>query len=354
MIALRKANIPVESYDAYEIDKYAIKVSEHNFPEIKQHGDVFNADFSQYNGIDILMGGSPCTYWSIAQRKNRETESSGLGWNLFQQYIKALKETKPKYFIYENNYSMSKSIRDSIDKSFGIESIMINSALVSAQQRKRLYWVGKRNDDGSYSRVDIKQPIDKGLVVNDILDSGTSWTDKSYCLTASYNGAVAWNTIERKQRTMIAESVNFDISTPTKVGAMPRPNGELSKSQGLRLYSTDTKGVCLTVNGGGLGAKTGLYAIPQSENNLKKDTVYKVINKTINIKGKNYPINLKDGYYTIRKLNVSEAKRLQTIPEWFDMSVISNNQAYKCLGNGWTVDVIAHILNKIKETDIEK
>lgn len=102
-------------------------------------------------------------------------------------------------------------------------------------------------------------------------------------------------------------------------------------------------------NGGGLGAKTGLYAIPQFENNLKKDTIYEVINKTINIKGKNYPINLKDGYYTIRKLSVSEAKRLQTIPEWFDMSVISNNQAYKCLGNGWTVDVIAHILENIKE-----
>lgn len=246
---------------------------------------------------------------------------------------------------------MSKSIRDSIDKAFGIESIMINSALVSAQQRKRLYWVGKRNDDGSYSKVDIKQPIDKRLVVNDILDSGVSWTDKSYCLTASYNGVVAWNTIEKKQRTMVAKSVNFDISTPTKVGAMPRPNGELSKSQGLRLYSTDTKGVCLTGNGGGLGAKTGLYAIPQSENNIKKDIVYKVINKTINIKGKNYPINLKDGYYTIRKLSVSEAKRLQTIPEWFDMSVVSNSQAYKCLGNGWTVDVIAHILRSIKENN---
>ena len=201
MLALQRAGITVKNYDAYEIDKYAIQVSKHNFPNIKQHGDVFDTDYKQYENIDILMGGSPCTYWSIAQRKNRETEASGLGWDLFQQYIKALNTVKPKYFIYENNYSMSKDIRKSIDEAFGIEAIMINSALLSAQQRKRLYWVGCRQDDGTYRQVPINQPPNLGIKVKDILDSGKAWTDKSYCLTKSYNGAVIWNTLERKQRT---------------------------------------------------------------------------------------------------------------------------------------------------------
>ena len=153
MIAMRIAGVEVESYDAYEIDKYAIKTAQHNFPMIKEHGDVFGADFTQYEGVDFLLGGSPCTYWSIAQTKNRETVASGMGWELFSQYVRALHEAKPKYFIYENNKSMSKAIRESITETFGFEPICINSALVSAQNRQRLYWVGKRNEDGTYSKV---------------------------------------------------------------------------------------------------------------------------------------------------------------------------------------------------------
>ena len=147
MIAMRNAGIEVESYDAFEIDKYAIKVSQHNFPMIKQHGDVFKADFKEDEGVDFLVGGSPCTYWSIAQKNNRETEASGLGWELFSQYVRALNEAKPKYFIYENNKSMSKQIQASIDEALGFEAVLINSALVSAQNRQRLYWVGRRNAD---------------------------------------------------------------------------------------------------------------------------------------------------------------------------------------------------------------
>ena len=129
MIAMLNAGIEVESYDAYEIDKYAIKVSSHNFPNIRHHGDVFQADFTQYEGVDYLVGGSPCTYWSIAQKNNRETEASGMGWELFSQYVRAVKEAKPKFFIYENNKSMSAAIRESIDKAFGFEAVHINSAL---------------------------------------------------------------------------------------------------------------------------------------------------------------------------------------------------------------------------------
>lgn len=211
MIAMQLAGVDVESYDAYEIDKYAIKTAQHNFPMIKEHGDVFDADFTQYEGVDFLIGGSPCTYWSIAQTKNRETVASGMGWELFSQYVRALHEAKPKYFIYENNKSMSKDIRASIDKAFGFEAVLINSALVSAQNRQRLYWVGKRNEDGTYSKVNVEQPADRGILLKDVLDSAVArdltCNDKSYTLTASYDGACAWNTIERHQRNMVAEPV---------------------------------------------------------------------------------------------------------------------------------------------------
>ena len=165
-------DIQIDRYVAYEIDKYAIQTATHNFPDIEERGDVFEADFAEFEGFDWLIGGSPCTYWSIAQKNNRETKASGLGWELFSQYVRALKEAKPKWFIYENNKSMSKAIRESITEAFGFEPICINSALVSAQNRQRLYWVGRRNDDGTYSKVDVPQPEDRGILLKDILEGG--------------------------------------------------------------------------------------------------------------------------------------------------------------------------------------
>lgn len=437
MLALLDQGIKVDKYVAYEIDKYAVKTATHNFPEIEQRGDVFDADFTEFRNFDYLMGGSPCTYWSIAQKNNRETEASGLGWELFSQYVRALKEAQPKYFIYENNKSMSNAIRESITKTFGFEPICINSALLSAQNRQRLYWVGKRNDDGTYSKVEMKQPVDKGILLKDILETGEDLTsnDKSYCMTASYNGACGWNTIERSQRTMVAEPVIFNvphgfnkggvkydksptltaqgdwqhnnfisepINTTNRVGSLPRPNGELSQSQAFRVYDIEGKSVNLTSGGGGAGGKTGLYAVPVNEtvNNKsyaltasyykcasnpcsefgeekrrprvaepigfaipceydednkptkamsyadgKTYQVYEVKNGLITIKGKEYTIKLADGFYIIRKLTVRECMRLQTVPEWYDFSVVSDTQAYKMLGNGWTVAVISYLLS---------
>lgn len=159
MIAFRETNIPCERYVAYEIEETATKTATHNFPDIEEKGNVFDADYTEFLGFDYLIGGSPCTYWSIAQKNNRETEASGLGWELFMQYVRALNEAQPKYFIYENNKSMSKEIRECISNTFGFEPHCINSALVSAQRRWRLYWVGRRNADGTYSRVEVSMPI---------------------------------------------------------------------------------------------------------------------------------------------------------------------------------------------------
>lgn len=486
LIAFTELGIPVDRYVAYEIDKYAVQTSKHNFPNVEQMGDVFGADFSIYEDFDILIGGSPCTYWSIAQSADkREKTASGVGWELFSQYVRALKEAKPKFFLYENNKSMSKEIRASITETFGFEPICINSALVSAQNRQRLYWVGKRNPDGTYSKVDVDQPEDKGILLKDVLDSNYislsnkemdymvrdhqehRWSfcqkpaenDKSGCLVANVCKGVPYNvvaepintTVDGKaqclratcykdgirnmvgnsvdKRTCIAEPVvecvssrgvycdtgsrskkseagteqHFEVRgggktnalttvqkdnmvafgvsmqvmgrkrqedgsfvrvpevridgkttaltsvearrlVAERVGALPRPNGELSTSLGARIYTPEAKSVTLKANGGGGGAKTGLYAI-QSNTEIGAP-IYKVGNGLIQINGKKYPIKLKDGCYIIRKLTVNECKQLQTVPNWYEFPV-SNTQAYKMLGNGWTVNVIVHLLKSI-------
>lgn len=451
-LALQSAGIEIESYDAFEIDKYAIQTSTHNFPFIKHHGDVFSADFAEFEGVDLVCGGSPCTYWSIAQKNNRETEASGMGWELFSQYVRAVKEAKPKFFVYENNKSMSKEIRASIDKTFGFEAVLINSALVSAQNRQRLYWVGRRNSDGTYSKVDIEQPADRGILLKDILENGIVEKEKSYCLkhqagnardyfkkhhtqikfepvcvasrgryqngnrTVKVNGGTeqyfearhdsktnAITTVQKdnmvaepvavrcrgrkdeygngyakyearndsKSNTLDTNTVNGSmVAEPIRVGCLPSPDGSLKNSQGMRIYSDNGKSVNITASGGGMGGKTGLYAIPVdfavgfaiatefnengepvtaiSSADNKKYKVYKVENGLITIKDKQYPIKLADGYYIIRKLTVRECARLQTVPEWYEFPV-SNTQTYKLLGNGWTVEVIAHILQHLQQ-----
>ena len=342
MLAMLKAGIQVDNYYAYEIDKYAIKTSQHNFPKIKQCGDVFKGDYTQYEGIDYLIGGSPCTFWSIAQSPDkRETTASGIGWELFSQYVRALHEAKPKFFIYENNKSMSKAIRESITETFGFEPICINSARLSAQNRQRLYWVGKRNADGTYSKIDVEQPKDKGILLKDVLD-GVTDREKG-----------------RAVSDMTARVIE-PITNSSQVGSLPRPNGELSISQAFRIYDINAKSVTLKAGGGGAGGKTGLYAVPiefdgdiptkaVSYADGKTYKVYEVKDGQITIKEKQYPIKLQDGYYIIRKLTVSECKRLQTVPEWYGFPV-SNTQAYKMLGNGWTVDVIVHLINATENT----
>lgn len=346
MLAMQKAGIEVDRYVAYEIDKYAVQTSTHNFPMIEHKGDVFAADFTEYKGIDFLVGGSPCTYWSIAQKNNRETVASGMGWELFSQYVRALREAQPMYFIYENNKSMANAIRESITETFGFEPICINSALVSAQNRNRLYWVGKRNPDGTYSKVNVEQPEDRGILLKDVLDSATN----GQAVGIGYRGRMEegkWikryeSNGEPKANALTTCQYDSMVAEPVRVGTWPNnAKNQSHDSQQYRIYSTDGKSVTLCGNGGGMGAKTGLYAIP-TENG------YEVKDGFITINGKQYPIKLVDGFYIIRKLTVTECKRLQTVPEWYEFPV-SDTQAYKMLGNGWTVDVIAHLIKATQE-----
>jgi len=393
----------------------------------------------------LLLGGSPCTHWSIAQSRHREVKPQGQGWELFRNYLIAKERYCPDYFLYENNKSISPAIREQITAELGVEPILINSALVSAQNRQRLYWT---NIPG------VEQPEDRGLVLRDILESGLPLREKGYTLKASYAKSNAANALgsghfpatmaaepvnitedgkahclrssyykdglrnmvgnDRDRRTCAAEPVGINrlgglygqdsrwgiydtdgkspcllasagmggghiLMYPIRVGLIESSTG--SEGQGHRVYSVEGKSKTLCGNGGGAGAKTGLYTVPtgmawrghaRGENpssfEMRADQkanavivghqsrlvietadgrtfpVFEVKNGRITVKGREYPLRLADGFYIIRKLTVLECMRLQTVPESYVFPV-SNSQAYKMLGNGWTVEVIAHILS---------
>ena len=302
--------------------------------------------------VKLLIGGSPCTYWSIAQTKNRETVAEGMGWELFLNYRIARDKYKPDYFLYENNKSMSPAIRAQITRELGLEPVLINSALVSAQNRQRLYWVGKRNPDGTYSKVDVEQPKDKGILLRDILETNTG-DAKTYPLCVAQRGRYTNKEgkteqhyearVDQKTNTLTTVQKDNLVAEPIRIGSID----QTSSSQAFRVYSPEGKSITLCGNGGGAGGKTGLYAIPISKTTGDRSEtlrVYKVRDGKIRIDGQEYPIKLADGFYIIRKLTVTECKRLQTAPDTYTFPV-SNAQAYKMLGNGWTVDVIAHIMS---------
>ena len=161
--------------------------------------------------MKLLIGGSPCTHWSIAQTKNRETKAEGIGWELFRNYVIARDKYQPDYFLYENNKSMSTAIRQQITAELGVAPVLINSALVSAQNRQRLYWVGKRNPDGTYSQVAVEQPVGRGILLRDILESGVCWREKAYTLKANYFKSSVTSAMEGGHfpAPMAAEPVNM-------------------------------------------------------------------------------------------------------------------------------------------------
>jgi len=360
-----------------------------------------------------LIGGSPCTFWSIAQKNNRETEAGGLGWELFKNYLIAKEKFKPDFFLYENNKSAAQAIKDQISRELGVDLMYINSALVSAQNRQRFYafnW-------------EVDQPEERGILLRDILESGVVDREKAYplltthqgnardyfkkqhaqiayepinplssgkarCVTAGYANKGAKHILESNYSDNPSKQQWDSVAEPIRIGDIG------STSQAHRVYSCDGKSVTINAGGGGQGGKTGLYACPlnvtddgksqtikaqysftsipniccyestygasgvamptdetpseqfvgkgKDKNAMKR--VYEVKNGLITIKGNKYPIKLADGCYIIRKLTPIECERLQTLPDGYTRAV-SNAQRYKGLGNGWTAEVIIHILN---------
>lgn len=279
MVALERAGIPVERYVAYEIEEDAIKVSLHNYPQIEQKGDVFKAEYTGEK-FDLLIGGSPCTHWSISRQGgwDRETTASGIGWELFMQYVRALREVKPKYFLYENNFSMSDDIKEEITKQLGVEPIMIDSADFSAQTRKRYYWTNI-----PFSKTWGKSP----LVIKDIMLDGEFRTRDF----SKYAHTVRWNS----DHTVCS----FDTS------------GKGYYSQANRCRVPSIKSCTLPASG---NDKNDIYV---SE-------------------------------YKCRHMQPIEAERLQTLPDDYTSCLTSKVRRSEVCDNGWTVDVIAHILGGIK------
>jgi len=302
-IALNKLHISYENYYASEVDRSAIKVTQHNFPNTIQLGDVTKVDSQSLPKIDLLMGGSPCTNFSVAGRqegmvtkngthiasldeylslKESGVEMKGQSY-LFWEYVRLIKELKPKYFLLEN-VKMSKKYENLISDVIGVEPIKINSALVSAQNRIRLYWTNIPN---------ITEPKDRNIRLKDILEYDV---DDSYYLNDTelekvryYKGA---KSIER---------IKDGFAYTYKEGGMNFPN-DLNK-----------KANCLLASGQPI-ARTSTY--------IGDD------------KG-------------IRKITELEVERLQGVPENYT-GILSKNKRYQVLGNGWNIDTIVHILKNIK------
>jgi DNA (cytosine-5)-methyltransferase 3A len=249
--------------------------------------------------VDLLIGGSPCQDLSIAkrERKGLDGERSGLFW----EYVRVKAECNPRWFVLENVASMPKADRDIITRELGVEPVLINAALVSAQSRKRLFW----------TNIPFTMPEDRGIALKDILQPDAEVDErmvvggKAYCLTASYSkvspseGQVQ-NSIAKKQRTLV------------KVGHIGKGD-----SQANRVYDADGKSCTLSANGGGLGAKTGLYQT--------------------------------DG--GIRKLPPVECERLQSLPDDYTAGIATTNR-YKCLGNAFNVEVIVAILRGVEAQEL--
>lgn len=203
-VAFDRAGIPVDKYVAYEIDDDAIKVSKANYSDIIHCGDVFDADFTKYKGYDLLIGGSPCSWWSNARsnRTDKETTPDGIGYKLFCEYLRALKESKVKYFLYENNYSISKDIKEQITKDLGVKPIMINSALVSAQNRKRCYWTNIPN---------VTLPEDKNILLGDVIEGAV-------------NGAAFRNQVQKDGTLKACTNIRKDNKSNCLIAYMANKN----------------------------------------------------------------------------------------------------------------------------------
>jgi DNA (cytosine-5)-methyltransferase 3A len=320
----------VQKYFACEIEKNAVKVSQKNYPDIIQLGDVRGVHTFD-EPIDLLVGGSPCTDLSIAKKDRKGLE--GKHSSLFWEYVRIKDLTKPKWFILENVASMPKKDKDIITETLGVEPILINASLVSAQMRKRLFW----------TNIPVASlPEDRGILLKDILqpdadvDEEMTIKGKSFCLTSTYhkvgeNRNEYEHNKERKQRTMV------------KVGHIGNTDGQAN-----RVYDAEGKACTLSANGGGSGAKTGLYAVEltkrQKVNLRDTDDKAHCLTST-NYKGSQANgTTLVENETRIRKLTPIECERLQGLPDNYTEGIAKTNR-YKCLGNAFNVDVIAHILS---------
>lgn len=329
-------------YLASEVDKYASAITRHQWPDTIHLGDITQIKRENLPvQIDLLIGGSPCQDLSIAKnnRKGLDGERSGLFW----EWVRLWRECQPRYWVLENVNSMPKEAKRIISETLGVEPIMINAALVSAQNRKRLFWTNIATD--VFGNCHIPQPEDRGILLRDILESGTAQDEinKSHPINATYwkagTSPAAQDYSDRThQRTLIAESVeNGDKSY-----AIPEARGVALRSPTRHDNHANEKYEKLPeITGEKANSMTSVQtdsmvavAIPEATKNALEG-------------------------YTIRKLTPVECERLMTLPDQYtalgdfgdgEAKPISNTQRYKTLGNGFVVEVVAHILSYMEES----
>ena len=362
-LAMLRADIPITKFYYSEIDKYANIVMKENFPSAIPIGDVIKVNADSFNGdnVDILMGGSPCQGFSFAGHQLNFDDPRS---KLFFEFIRIRDDVKPKYILLEN-VRMAKKSQDIISEYMGFEPQALNSKWLSGQNRYRLYWWGKLQADGTYKQMPIDDMIDKGITMQDILEDGYATDEmtsggKSHCLTARYNGAVWWNSIERKQRTMVLK----DNPTMSKDGLIRVGTADLKGHDSIkRVYAQEGKAPTLTtMQGGHREPKVAVGRIVNrrlDEHGTRKDDQLDLpFTRQLEVRAddksnclttvqKDNVVVSKDMW---RKLTPLECERLQTLPDNYT-SAVSNSQRYKMIGNGWTVDVIAHILKGIQLDD---
>lgn len=300
-IALERADMAVKNYYASEVDKYAIQVSKANYPDIQHIGCVKDVLNTYLPEIDLLIAGSPCQGFSFAGKQlNFNDERSAL----FFEFVRILNEIKPKYFLLEN-VKMKKEYQDIISQHVGVHPIEINSALVSAQNRRRLYW----------TNIPVEQPEDKGIILPDILETGVVDRDKSYCLDANYwKGTTLEQYINKKRRQVVFTERRTEEAKRIRREYQQKYGRDFSPRRAKEMVPReDNKSNCLTAT----------YS--WKEHTLLDEKLY------------------------FRKLTPLECERLQTVPDNYTNHV-SDTQRYKMLGNGFTVDVIAHISSGINES----
>ena len=328
-IALERANIKIDKYYASEIDKYAIKVAKENYPDTIQVGDVRNVKATDFpDGIDILLGGSPCQGFSFSgKRLNFDDPRS----KLFFEYVRLLKDLKPKWFLLEN-VRMKQECQDVISEHLGVKPIALNSRLVSAQNRYRLYWTNIPFTD---------ELEDRKIMLKDILEDGfITDRDKSHCLDANYFKGGNLKQYFNKHRRQLVFSSN-DLCHIGNAAEFDHYINESIK----RVYHPDGKSPTLTTcSGGHREPKVLMLQKPRGNN---KGSI-KEREKSPCLSSSSWEQNnfVEDGPSKWRKLTPKECERLQTVPEDYTSSV-SNTQRYKMLGNGWTVDVIVHLLKNL-------
>jgi DNA (cytosine-5)-methyltransferase 3A len=325
-LALNRLGVKVDKYFASEIDPYAMEIARKNFPDMIHVGDVTKVRGEDLPPIDLLLGGSPCQGFSFAGKQLNFDDPRS---KLFFEFVRLLNEIKPKYFLLEN-VNMKQEYQDVISEHLGVKPIRLNSALVSAQNRLRLYW----------TNIPVNSlPDDKGILLKDILEYGieNEYKEPYVKLNGNVTGCVGY------------------------VGKSPK--------QATRIYSIDNKSQCLTALGGGQGGKTGLYQISLCDyalskkandraNNNSRSRAFKpnqeksgalLANQYKQSTDSLYAIlepGFEDDKHKYRKLTPTECERLQTVPDGYTEGV-SNTQRYKMLGNGWTVDVIVHLLKNM-------